>query len=109
MNLCEEEKLITKKNFCFLKYLFSWWENQAERKVHMDELKKALKKDISKHKELMAKDKHELITDADLAEIESNLKSKLPFIKGSRFTHAQNLQFTSVSSFGIFSQVFFFP
>jgi hypothetical protein len=64
----------------------------------MNELKNASKKSITKHKDHLNREKKDLITESDLVEIESSIqnKSKMPFIKGSRFTHAQNLQFTQV-------------
>lgn len=60
----------------------------------MNELKNAIKKEMSKNKE--NKDRADFITEADLAEIEASLQGKNPLIKGSRFTNAQDLQFTSV-------------
>lgn len=66
----------------------------------MSELRTALKKSVNKFKDLASnKDRQDVITEADLAEIDSSLqnKSRSALIKGSRFTHAQNLQFTSVN------------
>lgn len=64
----------------------------------MSELKNAIKKGLNKHKDQSNKDKNELITENDLAEIDLSLQNKSLLIKGSRFTHAQNLQFTQVCS-----------
>ena len=63
----------------------------------MNELKNAIQKEMNKYKE--NKDRAEFITEADLAEIEASLQGKNPLIKGSRFTNAQDLQFTSVCAF----------
>lgn len=60
----------------------------------MDELKNAVRRAVNKQKE--NKDRSDIITEADLAEIEASLQAKNPLIKGSRFTNAQDFQFTSV-------------
>lgn len=62
---------------------------KSERKAHMNELKNAIKRDLSKQKEA-SKDRHEFINETDLAEIDLSLQNTSKLVKGSRFTHAQN-------------------
>jgi hypothetical protein len=68
----------------------------------MTELKNVIKRSVSKATEKLSKNEH-LINEADLLEINLSLEGgKLSnnMVKGSRFTHAQNLQFTQVIYFG---------